>query len=130
MNRAEALLASDSFDVEERLSSIPFISQFDDDECRRAMIWLMTDSDIAVCDAAGEHLVLRNDLKAAEVLFIGIAVSHEQQRAWTLRAISNAWKAGKFELEPLTDAILSEGDFLTRQEVHDVLQWLGLDGPK
>lgn len=127
MNRTEALIASDSFDWRERLGSIAYIGGFDDDECRRAMVRLLTDSDIAVCNQAGKFLVQRNDVKAAELLFIGIAVSYEQQRAATLWEIRNEWVANRFDLDRFTQALLSDGNFLVRSGVHDVLKWLELE---
>lgn len=130
MNRTEALTASDSFDWKERLRSIRFVGEYDDDECRRAIVRLLTDKDVAVCDESGRYLVEKNEVKAAELLFTGIAISNEHQSAWTLREIRNAWKEGRFDLEQITDVILSEGDFLSRSGVRDVLRWLGLDGLK
>jgi hypothetical protein len=127
MNRTEALAASESFDVDERIGSIAYIGNIDDDECRRAMIRLLTDCNIAVCEAAGKYLVDRNDLQSALLLFAGIAVSSEQQGAWVLWQIRNAWTAGLFDLERFSAEITGDGDFLSRSGLHDVLRWLGLE---
>jgi hypothetical protein len=130
MNRAEALIASDSFDFRDRLRSIPYVGKYGDDDCRRAMVRLLTDIETRVCEEAGRFLIALNEVAAAELLFIGLAVSYEQQRAQILWEIRNAWKSGKFDLEGISDSILGDGDFLSRSGVHDVLQWLGLDGLK
>lgn len=123
-------MASDSFVVEERIESISYVGSYDDDECRRAVLRLMTDSEVTVCEETGKYLVQRNDVKSAELLFMGIAVSFEHQRAWTLWMISNAWTAELFDLEEITNEILRDSNFLARVGAHDVLRWIGLESSK
>jgi hypothetical protein len=86
-SRLEALAASHSFDSSERIKSIPFIGEYNADECSRALVWLMTDKNIAACQEARKYLVRINNLSAAGILFKGIAVSHKQQRWQTLLEI-------------------------------------------
>jgi len=127
MNRTEALAASDSFDVGERLKSIVFVAMFEDDECMRAVVRLLTDENVEVCAEMGKHLLQKNELSAAELLFTGIAISDEQQRFRTLWEIKNASHFGEFEIERFGREILDKSNFLARCGLRDVLEWLHID---
>ena len=64
-----------------RLRSIGFVGAYDGDECRRAVLRLSADRDIATCDEMGEYLVQKNDVKAADLLYMVIAINFKQQHA-------------------------------------------------
>lgn len=124
MNREEALRASDSFDVEERLRSIDSVGQFDDDLSKRAMMRLLTDRNIAVCQAASIYLINRNELDSAVLLFMGLALTTEQQRFGTLLEIKKSRTGKTFGFDRISKDILSGDNFLARVGVNDVLEWL------
>lgn len=120
-------MASDSFNVEERLESIPFIGGFNDDDCWRAILRLMTDENVAVCAEMGKYLVARNDGQASELLFMGIALSDDQQVFRTLWEIKDAHLSGHFDIKRFKSEILTNSNFLARCGLRDVLEWLRLD---